>query len=599
MKFRDPRPWLARSLATAPMVPLALGLVLSLACGGGGSRPAAGTMTVGNPPPGKPTPPSITGTATAGTPLVGTITLKDSAVPQHVLTAPCDVDGTFRFNTEGLKAPFMLKAEGQAGGVRRELYSAGDSWDLDGKVNITPCTDVIVALAAGMPAAATFEQGTFARLTHSVLEFQMGELQLETAPLLAALGLSPTLDYLHGSIPADHTGPGALLDVLQASGAWGLPVATLRNAVNGTSARFNLATGVVSGQLSGLGVTAAMGAFQSIRAGIKRLEDLSRTGTPPTMAQIRELGFFDPGGFLQDGLSFPEWVDRDLRPRFADGLPFPAMTLVSADARKVIVRFQTLPSAGGHSVRSLGPWVFHRDPTAETWVCVGNQRDLDVQQFEPMVSYTPSDPVQPIRSGLYLHLEDPKGVLGANGYAVLSGPGIASTPYIPPVSGAGAFELGPGQADPFLAVTEDQVLRIPASGSVYALALYSMATGEPVLAATYDLPLVTPPTPIAELNPASFATLGSTAPAGSNSSITRPITIPDDYEVLGLLAFLWDDESHKFSYRVNYSSDDTVSRDSYTIPSDAVGGRTFSHGDVNIYCKRRNRYERKMFFDEF
>ncbi|WP_316415065.1 hypothetical protein [Mesoterricola silvestris] len=569
-----------------------MGLLLGLACGGGGPKPAAGTLTVSNPPPGKPTLQFITGTATAGTPLVGTVTLKDSAVPQHVLTDACGVDGIFHFRTEGLKAPFMLKAEGQAGGVRRELYSAGDRRDLDGNLNITPCTDVIVALAARMPAAAIFEKGTFSRLTRTDLEFQTGVLRMATAPLLAPLGLCPPLDFLHDSIPADHTGSGALLDVLQASGARGLPVATLRNTVNGTSVGFDLATGAVSGQLSDLGVTGAMAAFQSIRAGIKRLEDLSRTGTPPTMAQISALGFFDPGGFLQDGLSFPDWVDRDLRPRLADGLQFPAMTLVSVDARKAIVRFQTLPPASGHSVRNLGPWVFHRDPLAETWVCVGNQRDLDVQQFEPMVRYNASDAVQPIRSGLYLHLEDPKGVLGANGYAVLSGPGIASTPYTPPISGGGAFGLGPGHPDPFLDLTEEQILGISASDSVYSLALYSMAPGGPVLAATYELPLVTPPIRIAALNAASFANLGA-------SSITRPIRIPDDYVAIGIEAVLWDDKGHIFGYWVDLGVNSSVITDSYTIPTNPIADWTILRGIVRIQCKAKYAYRFTMVTDSF
>ena len=88
----------------------------------------------------------VSGTAAVGEPLSGQVSLKDSSVPPQQKTTVIGSDGTFAIDVTGLKAPFVLQANGSAEGTDYKLHSFADG---TGTANINPLSNVIVACAAG------------------------------------------------------------------------------------------------------------------------------------------------------------------------------------------------------------------------------------------------------------------------------------------------------------------------------------------------------------------------------------------------------------------------------------------------------------------
>jgi len=143
-------------------------------CGGGGD---------GSTPPPPSSAPLIHGVAANGRALDGTLTVEDSA--GHLATARLDGGaGEFSVDTEGLVAPFMLKATSADGQV--VLYSATPA---AGRVNVNPLTNLgLLRLAAKQhlegPAALWTDPASFkARLTqfdlHSAAVLSMARLMPE------------------------------------------------------------------------------------------------------------------------------------------------------------------------------------------------------------------------------------------------------------------------------------------------------------------------------------------------------------------------------------------------------------------------------------
>lgn len=109
---------------------MALSLMLS-ACGGGSGGVSSQV---------------VSGTAAVGAPLSGQVWLKDSSSPQLQKSTVIGSDGTFAIDVTGMKAPFVLRANGSADGNSYKLHSFAED---KGIANINPLSNVIVASAAG------------------------------------------------------------------------------------------------------------------------------------------------------------------------------------------------------------------------------------------------------------------------------------------------------------------------------------------------------------------------------------------------------------------------------------------------------------------
>jgi|GEM_PF-602849 len=88
----------------------------------------------------------VNGTAAVGLPLSGQVSLKDSSATPQQRTTIIGSDGTFAIDVTGLKAPFVLQASGSAAGTNYKLHSFAAK---NGRANINPLSDIIVASAAG------------------------------------------------------------------------------------------------------------------------------------------------------------------------------------------------------------------------------------------------------------------------------------------------------------------------------------------------------------------------------------------------------------------------------------------------------------------
>ena len=88
----------------------------------------------------------VSGVASVGATLAGQVSLKDASTAPQVKTAVIGSDGTYAIDVTGMKAPYIIQANGTAGGTNYTLHSyAGGT----GTANINPLSNVAVASAAG------------------------------------------------------------------------------------------------------------------------------------------------------------------------------------------------------------------------------------------------------------------------------------------------------------------------------------------------------------------------------------------------------------------------------------------------------------------
>jgi hypothetical protein len=180
-------------------------------CGGGGGG-GSGSSSNGSSAPTAISQ-TLSGTAAAGAPIAGMVSVKDSL--GTIRTVTIAADGKYTLDVSGLTAPFMLHAEGNVGGRTYNLFSAAVAADINGTVNVTPLTDLIVANVAGQIASTLYSSGNFSRLTPTELTQAEANLRTRLQPVLTALGLNASTDLLRATFNANHTGQDALLDVLR------------------------------------------------------------------------------------------------------------------------------------------------------------------------------------------------------------------------------------------------------------------------------------------------------------------------------------------------------------------------------------------------
>ncbi|MEJ2754922.1 MAG: hypothetical protein P8104_03580, partial [Gammaproteobacteria bacterium] len=165
------------------------------ACGGGGSddgRAGGGATAI------------LNGTAAAGAPIIGQVTVKDSL--GNSKSSLIEADGSYRVDVTELTAPYRLRALGRVGGRSVKLFSYAEAADVNGTINITPFTDLIVANAAQQIAETYFDSQTATSLDATVVAEQEAALQDKLQNVFKALKVSDAIDLLHTAFSADHSG---------------------------------------------------------------------------------------------------------------------------------------------------------------------------------------------------------------------------------------------------------------------------------------------------------------------------------------------------------------------------------------------------------
>lgn len=208
---------------------LAAGIGLLAACGGGGGSGDTPAATV-----------TISGTAAAGAPVIGQVTVKDALGVMRAVDIKSD--GSYSVDVTGMQAPFLFRAVGYVGGREVRLTSAATAADINGTINITPFTDLMLANIAGQVASAYFDSGDFGGLTASELNAAKTTLTQRLQPILADLGIDAGFDLLRSAFTADHSGFDAVMDVVRVTVDEGTNTAVIKDIINNTSITDDLTT---------------------------------------------------------------------------------------------------------------------------------------------------------------------------------------------------------------------------------------------------------------------------------------------------------------------------------------------------------------------
>lgn len=203
MKFR----LMTSAIATA---------VLLAACGGGSGSDPAGSRAR-----------TLSGTAAAGLPLVGSVTIKDANGVTR--TVSIGGNGAYTIDVSGLSAPFLLRASGTAGGATYVVHSAATSADVNGNINITPLTDLILSNVAGQIATNYFDSGNFGSLNAAQLSAEAAKLKEKLLPVLQAMGVDAATDLLRTAFTPLSSALDKALDAISVSYDTATNVATLTN----------------------------------------------------------------------------------------------------------------------------------------------------------------------------------------------------------------------------------------------------------------------------------------------------------------------------------------------------------------------------------
>jgi hypothetical protein len=227
-------------------------------CGGsdsGGSSTPTPPPSGNNPPPSQPPPPppepqpqpqpepepqpqpqppppetaTIAGVAAVGAPLSGSVTVKDSL--GAIRTVPIGANGSYSVDVTGMTAPFVFRAQGRANGNEYIVHSAAAAADVNGTINITQLTDLVVSNIAGELARAYFDDGQFSSLTQTALDAEVAILKEKLLPVLQALGVDDSVDLLRTQFTPLASQLDAALDILRVSFDSTVNVATITNIV--------------------------------------------------------------------------------------------------------------------------------------------------------------------------------------------------------------------------------------------------------------------------------------------------------------------------------------------------------------------------------
>jgi hypothetical protein len=337
------------------------------ACGGGGSSDGGGG--------GSTTTTTLSGTAAAGAPIIGQVTVKGSL--GNSKSALIEADGSYNVDVTGLTAPYRLRAVGTVGGRTVKLFSYAEAADVDGTVNITPFTDLIVANAAQQIAESFFDSQTTTSLDATVVAEQEAALQDKLQNVFNALGVSTAVDLLHTTFSADHSGLDAVLDAVRVEVDTSSNIATITNLVENTTLSDNIldsSDNTATLAVSDAGaLTTAVSDTQSIATLTDNMTQAFANGLPAVSA-IQDYfadDFYETdspkSAFLSDITTDPTLV----------GLSFSAVSVSDLDSIMGTAKISFHVSIDGFIDPDPVNWYVARD-SIQGWQFKGDQRIADI-----------------------------------------------------------------------------------------------------------------------------------------------------------------------------------------------------------------------------
>ena len=502
--------------------------VLLSGCGGGSGSTATATSKI------------ITGTAAAGAPIVGYVSVRDSSTnPQPVKTnIPIAADGKYSVDVTGLTAPFAFLADGTVGGKRVQLYSAATQADVGGTIDITPFTDLMIRNIAGTIATTLADaiSSKLPNLTAAQLDAKRVDLTNQLAPVLAAAGLSTSIDLLRAAFNADSTGLDRFMDLVKVDTT--IPTAvTITNILDASNPlTVNPATGITTGgtTLSATGIISGVATpLDLIVQTFNSFSSFFATSLPSPINP--NLVALFSSTFLDDGQNSAVFLTDITTGKTITGLKVTNIVVDSVDTATGIAKVHFIPTnaAGVSLVDDMpgGALAWQMKLEGGAWKLSGDQRiakvkirttaDRNICSSGNVLGCTAGTTYS---TGLSLNIDN-KGMLGI-GSAVVTGPGL-------PVGGltltqqanqtwfgfpvAGCF----GCTDSNYRML-DTVIATMQANSTYTVKLYDNATS-PALLATYTEVVPIPPVLNTALASLAFPTIGGMVNlAGITSATLTP-----------------------------------------------------------------------------
>jgi hypothetical protein len=494
---------------------LFLGMLTMFACGS--DNPTVSRDTLG-------------GTAAAGAPIIGTATVKDSSNPPRTSTAPIEANGKYTIDVTGLTPPFMLRADGRVGGRDYSLFSAATAADVNGTINITPLTDLIVANIAHDVAANYYNGNNFSGMTKAALDTQAATLTATLLPVLRAVGLDNSINLLRASFNADHSGMDAVMDVLSVNVDNATKIATIVNAINNTSITQSLDNNAFSAPIDNTNLnTGTITALQQIIDNSKRVSDLFATGRP-TPAQLLALGIYDNTNYLSNGRNLAEELEYAC-------LNNPIGYSTSDITIDNVLSDNTLSVSATVYVNGIplgrGRGFSKKNATTGKYQSIGNQRPVEfslmsLAQYQTIPAFQGNPAQAYFTTNLMAVIRDPKLNLGANGYVVITGPGGVNEKYVNDIRYSYFVRMGTTTST--FPLTDNRVDEIPETNAEYTIRCYDNTTGTPVLSNTFTQVLLKRPYKVSDLTAASFPSISNVTPSTvsgfTSGSVSATWTLP-------------------------------------------------------------------------
>jgi len=234
-------------------------------------------------------PTAVTGTAAIGSPLGGAeVILKDRR--GRAVTGRTEADGTFSISTTTLMPPYLLQVKSADGAT--VLYSASNTGQAGGLINVTPLTDLIVRswyrLEGADPKAGFDGAAVGSWPTPESVELIGGLYTTSLAIWLERAGVdSNTFNAVSTAFAANGAGADRVLDVLTIHGNG--EQLTLKEAGIEQQVTFN--HDVANGRIvATTAITSASGTSGAVLQTLVPRSDLQQQATQAIGAQVQKLG---------------------------------------------------------------------------------------------------------------------------------------------------------------------------------------------------------------------------------------------------------------------------------------------------------------------
>jgi len=424
-------PKLALALISAAVITLS-------GCGGGSSTDSGG----GSPPAVSTA--SISGTAAAGLPLVGTVTVKDAN--GRTQTVDIGNNGSYTVDVTGMAAPFMLRAEGTAGGTTYKLHSGATTTDVNGNINITPLTDLIIANVAGRLAASYFDGGDFGSLTLDEISAETSALKAKLQSVLKVMGVDAGIDLLRTPFSPLADALDKALDVISVSIDPGTNIATITNLVNDLKIQDAIQTKAAQEaavSLSDTGMTTAADDITAVRHTLAGLASAFANGLPSAGAIEAQLhgGTGSPNAgdaaqlpFRNGDMNASQWATMLASDSTLVGMSITDVTIHKFDYTSTANQADVFPRAYvGFTLKDRNGAVMDRVKNTQMakgsdgiWRLRGDGRRMDIGGYAHMSKMIFNDQAACYGTGIEFGISDLN--TGNNGgtitYVMVSGPGL-------------------------------------------------------------------------------------------------------------------------------------------------------------------------------